>query len=728
MDELKEKKKKSGKTLILSVLGLCFVTFVFVILLFRNGTSQAATPPTIISYQGKLLVGSSLASSTLSMTFKLYDDATAGSIKYNSGAVSVTPTSGLFSVELGGTDGSAIDATIFKDNAALYLEIAIGAETLLPRKRITTSPYALNALYLDGRIATSTPTTTSYVPLADSSGNFNFNDVTSTEIYVSGTSTMLDGDARFSITSPGGSTYSSFNIGTIASNPGTISILGNAVNAPILILDTGDASLYSNVVIRGGDSPTITLNYNSAQDNGLEAGANATGGYVESKTTSTTLKFLSNLGDSYTSTAPFEFTANSALTATPGRIFATWKNEATAIMSLGVDGTLLVNNLGSTGAVEAPTVTVNTTLTIGGVDYTPFFINAAGTTGQLWQSDGDGRGTWVSTSTLGIIGDLPSGTTGQIFRYVASAWEATSSLFIADTGFVGVGTTTPQFKLSIANDGGIMAGGTYGSGTTLATSTGSQFIWYPRKSALVAGAMDNSYTYWSDGDLGNYAVSFGRNNKVSGEGSIAVGEEHQSNGSYSVALGSANQASGHYSVGIGSNNTNTANYGTVIGHTNTVTGQYSYALGQSVVNNATSSFAWGKDFTFAPGAASATNTIGFSTATILNNYVEDVAGKLAFIFNATSFASTSADRYIISLRSNDDPVFSVAANGNVHALGTLNASNATVGTPGTPGDLAERVDIAIDDTVEAGDVLIVDEASPDTYRRRRGAYDTSVSG
>ena len=111
MDELKEKKKKSGKTLILSVLGLCFVTFVFVILLFHNCTSQAATPPTIISYQGKLLVGSSLASSTLSMTFKLYDDATAGSIKYNSGAVSVTPTSGLFSVELGGTDGSAIDAT-----------------------------------------------------------------------------------------------------------------------------------------------------------------------------------------------------------------------------------------------------------------------------------------------------------------------------------------------------------------------------------------------------------------------------------------------------------------------------------------------------------------------------------------------------------------------------------------------------------------------------------------
>ena len=51
-----------------------------------------------------------------------------------------------------------------------------------------------------------------------------------------------------------------------------------------------------------------------------------------------------------------------------------------------------------------------------------------------------------------------------------------------------------------------------------------------------------------------------------------------------------------------------------------------------------------------------------------------------------------------------------------------------MGTSTNPGDLAERVDIAIDDTVEPGDVMVVDKNSPDTYRRSNSSYEQSVAG
>jgi hypothetical protein len=51
-----------------------------------------------------------------------------------------------------------------------------------------------------------------------------------------------------------------------------------------------------------------------------------------------------------------------------------------------------------------------------------------------------------------------------------------------------------------------------------------------------------------------------------------------------------------------------------------------------------------------------------------------------------------------------------------------------LGTSTNPGDLAERVDIAADDTVEAGDVVMVDASAPDTYRRTSQSYTEAVAG
>ncbi len=122
------------------------------------------------------------------------------------------------------------------------------------------------------------------------------------------------------------------------------------------------------------------------------------------------------------------------------------------------------------------------------------------------------------------------------------------------------------------------------------------------------------------------------------------------------------------------------------------------------------------------------NKLSFATSTLFESSVENFVGARAFTFNAINFNAPLADNYILSLRANNNSVFSVAANGDVHAVGNYYGASAVLGTSTNPGDLAERVDIAIDDTVEAGDVMMVDRNAPDTYRRSGSAYEQSVAG
>ena len=64
----------------------------------------------------------------------------------------------------------------------------------------------------------------------------------------------------------------------------------------------------------------------------------------------------------------------------------------------------------------------------------------------------------------------------------------------------------------------------------------------------------------------------------------------------------------------------------------------------------------------------------------------------------------------------------------MHTLGNLYAQSAVIGTPGTPGDLAERVDVNVNDNPEPGDVMVIDENNPDTYRLSSAAYEQAVAG
>lgn len=150
-----------------------------------TSSRAAATPPNIVAYEGRLLNsnGVPLADASASMIFELYTALSGGSCVWSNSSATcasatartVTLTSGLFSENLGDTAAAtpypAISNSVFGDNAALYLQVTVGGETLTPRKQIVSAPYAINASLLDGLDSTQAGGTTALVLALDTSGN-----------------------------------------------------------------------------------------------------------------------------------------------------------------------------------------------------------------------------------------------------------------------------------------------------------------------------------------------------------------------------------------------------------------------------------------------------------------------------------------------------------------------------------------------------------------------------
>lgn len=183
--------------------------------------------------------------------------------------------------------------------------------------------------------------------------------------------------------------------------------------------------------------------------------------------------------------------------------------------------------------------------------------------------------------------------------------------------FASIGTSTPSFKLTLDNDGGILATGTLGSGVV--TSYPSQavnqsapaqarFIWYPRKAAF--RAIWDRWGVTDDTQLGNYSVGFGDTPTVTGTASTASGLFNIVNGNYGTIAG-------------GKNNSVTGDYSTITGgQSNSVTGQYSVISGSS--NQANGDY----------------NTIGGGQNNISNGLGETIGGGLSNTIAINSTFST----------------------------------------------------------------------------------------
>jgi hypothetical protein len=127
--------------------------------------ARAATPIPQVNYQGVLRNASGVPlDGDYNMVFRFMSAAVGGDEilvdDWSQGVGGpVHVTKGLFNVSLGAgfpTDGAGPGtytslAQVFRDYSPVFLEVKVGAETLLPRTLILSVPAALNADHLDGK-------------------------------------------------------------------------------------------------------------------------------------------------------------------------------------------------------------------------------------------------------------------------------------------------------------------------------------------------------------------------------------------------------------------------------------------------------------------------------------------------------------------------------------------------------------------------------------------------
>lgn len=173
--------------------------------------------------------------------------------------------------------------------------------------------------------------------------------------------------------------------------------------------------------------------------------------------------------------------------------------------------------------------------------------------------------------------------------------------------FASIGTSAPSFKLTLDNDGDILATGTFNSGVTTTypsiapnqtAPANARFIWYPRRAAF--RAIWDRWGVTDDSLMGDYSIGFGDTPTVTGTastasglfntitsdyGTIAGGKNNSVTGHYStITGGQSNLASSQFSVVSGSSNQANGNYTTIGGGQNNISNGINETIGGGLNN------------------------------------------------------------------------------------------------------------------------------------------------
>jgi len=130
--------------------------------------SAAMAVPQYLNYQGVLRDNAgNLVTGTKTMTFKIFDDPTAGAEKFSMTSSEVV-SNGLYTVQLGPLGFDKLGS------GRRWLEVTVGTETLSPRLEILAVAYAVTAASAESaaRLGSYLPAATgaSIIPVTDSGG------------------------------------------------------------------------------------------------------------------------------------------------------------------------------------------------------------------------------------------------------------------------------------------------------------------------------------------------------------------------------------------------------------------------------------------------------------------------------------------------------------------------------------------------------------------------------
>jgi len=428
-------------------------------------SARAEASPSIITYQGKILVGGASATTSLPISFTIYDTSatgtgnalyTAAGITSSIGTITITPNNGLFSINLGDTAGTPatniLNSNIFKNNSTLYLEVVIDGQTLSPRKRITASPYAINSTYA----ATST--------YAETAG---------TSTYATSAGSALTANTSTYANSAGTSTYSTSAGSALTANTSTYATnAGSALTANTSTYSTNaGTSTYSNTA--GSALTANTSTYATSAGSALTSNTSTYASTAGSSLTSGTSTYAFNAGTStYASSANLAIFANTAgsastsitstyaTTAGNTNLFSNLSTSSFAILNRDdfISGHWTFNGITTFNAASTFTTATINNLTVTSTHLTGAlydYSNSTGVNGQILQSTGSGV-SWVSTNTLGFLASESdpiwiAASTSYANLYLNNTFTGINTFATATfSGNVGIGTTTPSSILTVA--------------------------------------------------------------------------------------------------------------------------------------------------------------------------------------------------------------------------------------------------------------------------------------
>ena len=254
------------------------------LLVLAAATPAQATPPTRISYQGRLTDASgNPANGTGNITFKIYHEAAAGSgtSVWDETQTSVSVSSGIFQVELGSVTalggGSENLTTLFASDT--YLEVVIvdganfgltGGSITLPssgnRPQLLATPYTFRATLAEGLTTDATLSIASLTTsgIVTSGGNFTVGSNKFTvsaadgNTSIAGTLGVTGATATAAITAsgvitanagisvPNGQTLTVAAGGTLDASAGTLSV---GALSPTSLIVTGSAALDGGITV-----------------------------------------------------------------------------------------------------------------------------------------------------------------------------------------------------------------------------------------------------------------------------------------------------------------------------------------------------------------------------------------------------------------------------------------------------------------------------------------------